>query len=307
MVIFDQAVGKILRYLYFNQKAGQQQSLNYIFSDLRSDILIFGNSRAQHHYDSQILSDSLKLSCFNAGQDGGHSILLPDAQLKIILKRYTPKIVLLEFEPCSVKLYNGDYERLSILLPYLEKYPELLPLIIQRSPFERIKLISAIYPFNSHIINLIRFNTNTHSARKRDNEGYVPLTGKELNFDLINKSSNLLQNENDVNQIADTNKLNALKNIIYLCQQHYIKLIIINSPVFHYKNDKPWEISLACKQALKILQDEKVEFLDFTRDPDFADRLDLFADVGHLNDKGAKVFTSKLSCLIKNNELISSN
>ena len=54
---------------------------NHALKDCKADILIFGASQAQHNYNPRIIRDSLRMSCFNAGQDGGHSILLQFAQI----------------------------------------------------------------------------------------------------------------------------------------------------------------------------------------------------------------------------------
>ena len=175
IAVTDKVIGLVLRRLYFNQTGGQDYSLSYVFSKCNADIVIFGNSRAQHHYDSRIISTGMKMSCYNAGLDGGHSIILPDAELKVITERYSPKIVILEFSPTGIVHYDGDYDRLSVLLPYYQDYPEIRSFLQLRGPFEKIKLMSSIYPFNSDIINIIGFNTNTRAARRHDFEGYIPL------------------------------------------------------------------------------------------------------------------------------------
>ena len=41
---------------------------NYICDKLTDDIIIFGSSRAEHHYNAQMISDSLGIPCYNAGE-----------------------------------------------------------------------------------------------------------------------------------------------------------------------------------------------------------------------------------------------
>ena len=124
IIVADHVSGHFLQYLYFSQKTGNKQNLNYSFADCKSDVIIFGSSRAQHHYDTKIFSDSLHMSCYNAGMDGGHSILLSYAQISVILKRYQPKLIIVEMSPEMV-YHSVDYDKLKVLLPYVKKYPEL--------------------------------------------------------------------------------------------------------------------------------------------------------------------------------------
>ena len=129
IVSLDQVSGTILRRLYFSQKNGQNYALTFVFSNCSSPVIVFGNSRAQHHYDPSILANSLGMRCFNAGQDGGHSILLAYAQIQVLLNRYLPKIIILEFDPLSIESRPEDYAKLSILLPYCKPYPEIDTLV----------------------------------------------------------------------------------------------------------------------------------------------------------------------------------
>jgi len=294
IVSIDQVIGRVTRHLYFSQKAGQNYSLNYVFTECRSQILIFGNSRAQHHYDTHLLSDSLKMSCYNAGQDGGHSIFLPYAQIQVILRRYAPEIIILEFDPNSVKFHSEDYDKLSVLLPYYSVYQYLHPLIEMRSPFEKEKLLSASYPFNSNIVNIIRYNTKSHAARKKDMNGYIPMDNRTLNMTYLrNYPVQTLGNS------VDPNKLKALKDIIQLCKDHHVLLLIVNSPKFYFSGETPNSVSSPEKQAMDIIHQEKTIFLDFSNDAAFAKRMDLFADRIHLNLKGAMLFTQEVAAMVK--------
>lgn len=294
VAITDKGLGLILRKLYFSQTAGQNSSLNYVFSKCNADILIFGNSRAQHHYDSRIISAALKMSCYNAGQDGGHSILLPYALINVATERFSPKIIILEFFTEGIVHYPGDYDRLSILLPYYKEYPEIRSIILLHSPYERIKLMSSIYPFNSDIINIIGFNTNTGEARKNDFEGYVPLK-EVLNIDMLKPQPEIVnQSEIRTQSVVDTNMVKALENIIRLCKGKNISLFIITSPVFHTVNEKQSPPSPVAELSLEIIHRSKVNYLDFSFNPTFIGHFEWFADKNHLNEAGSKVFSNML-------------
>jgi len=294
IAITDKVLGFILNKLYFSQTYGQNHSLNYVLSECKADVLIFGNSRAQHHYDSRIISKALKMSCYNAGQDGGHSIILPYAQIKIMTERHSPKILILEFSPDGILHYTGDYDRLHILLPYCEEYPEIRPLVLLESPYESIKLTSTIYPFNSNLINIIRFNTDYHAVRQQDFEGYVPLK-KVMSINILKQEPEILnQSVIATESVVDSNKVNALEHIISLCKEKNISLFIINSPIFHTVNEKQSPPLPSAKLSLEIIHRNNVNYLDFSHDSTFSGHFELFKDREHLNVEGAKVFSNML-------------
>jgi hypothetical protein len=292
LAITDQVVGFVLRKLYFHQHTGPMHALNYALNDCDADILIFGASQAQHGYDPVMISDSLKMSCYNAGLDGGHSIILQYAEIKEITKRYTPKILILDFHPENIVHYAGDYDRLNVLLPYYKNYPDLRPFILLRSPYERVKLISAIYPFNSMVIDAIRYNTFTHAARIKDIKGYIPLNGV-MNLDMYKSEPEAKQS------VVDTNMVKSLRNTIILCKEKNISLFIVSSPVYRTFKDRQKTRSLAAKLSLEILEKEKVNYFDFSFDTTITERIDWFEDQNHLNDTGTKIFTQKLIDVIK--------
>ena len=295
LVVVDHAAGYMLRKLFFNQKASQESSLTYSFFHCKADLLIFGNSRAQRHYDTRVIADSLKISCFNAGISG-YGMLLPCVQIEVILKRYSPKIIVFEIDPADFEYSAGEYDRLSVLLPYYHALSQLRPLILRRSPFEGFKLLSGIYPFNSNVINIIRYNFNfanpfAHRARRKDFDGYVPIVNKEMQGTIPNTSSEKAHAAIIDTAVIDTNLLKALERIIRLCQKKNIHLILVNSPVFHNRGDHSVPLSKAAKQVLALIHLEKAEFLDFTLEPLFVGQMELFADRDHLNEKGAAIFT----------------
>jgi len=287
--ISDQVVGLILRELYFTQKAGPNQALIYSFNKCNADIIIFGASQASHNYDPRIISDSLKMSCYNAGQDGGHSILMQYAQILAILDRYSPKIIVLEFSPNTIVRYPGDYDRLSILLPYYAEYPQLRPIILLKSPYERVKLLSAIYPYNSNVINIVRFNIDFFAAREKDFDGYIPLEG-EMSYVMLKPDQEKPVNKKHT--VVDSNKVDALKKIISICREKDISLFIISSPIFHTVIEKQIPRSSVAEISLEILRLNKVNYIDFSSDPTFAGHFEWFKDIAHLNENGAKVFSN---------------
>jgi hypothetical protein len=174
VVLFDFAIGAALRHYYFKQESGVQYRTTYSMEQTKADLVIFGSSRATHHYVPDVFEQRLNMSYYNVGRDGNF-IFYHYAVLKSILKRYTPKIIILDISGAEFSVGQDSYDRLSALLPYYKTHPEIRPIVELKSEYEKIKLASSIYPFNSSIITIALGNAEFNKKRNDDTEGYVPL------------------------------------------------------------------------------------------------------------------------------------
>jgi hypothetical protein len=243
-----------------------------------AEVLIFGSSRANHHYVPNVFEEGLKMSYYNTGRDG-NSILYNYAVLKSILRRYTPEIIILDIRPHDFYFNSKGYERLSSLLPYYLNHQEIRSILNLRSPYERIELLSSIYPFNSSIITIGIGNLSINQQRKYDNKGYIPLDGKMKETDLIAFQ--------DPAGTIDTNLLLALDSISEQCFRNNIKLFLCNSP-FYFETTETKIDTL----VRSIVGKYNFKYFDFSNEPDFMCRPDLFRDKSHLNNDGARCYSS---------------
>ena len=139
----DFTIGKILGYYYPKVKTGYYYHTSHSINKTEAEILVFGHSRASHHYNPKIIEKMTGHSCFNAGRDG-QSIFYHTSIFNSILKRHTPKIVVLEYDG-DFNYEKKHYDRISSLLPYYEENKDLGNVIELKSRFESCKLISKIY------------------------------------------------------------------------------------------------------------------------------------------------------------------
>ena len=279
LVIFvlDFAIGRTLRYFYFKESSGFNYRTTYTMEETRADILIFGSSTANHHYVPEVFEDSLKMTYYNTGRDGV-GILGQTAVLKSVLKRYTPKLIILDYTG-SFQQEEKSYDRLAVLLPYYRTHPEIRKIIELKSPFERIKLLSEIYPFNSQILNVAVGNLAINKKRMLDHEGYVALYKKWQDKKEMIKPGPAYS--------VDSNKVSALKDFIKTAKQSGSQIIIIHSPWYkEFKTLQEIDICRAvCAQA-------DVPFWDYTKDTLFLNNRQLFTDLSHLNHTGAILFST---------------
>jgi hypothetical protein len=278
VIILDQIGGAILSKLYFKQSSGLYYRTTYVMDSTTADIVVFGSSRANHHYVPQIFEDSLKMNFYNAGRDGNF-LLFNYATFKSLTKRYTPKIIIFDVNPSDIIKNELGYERLSSLLPYYKTHPEVRSIVELRSSFEKIKLLSAIYPYNSSLLTILVGNLEINKKRKADDRGYVPVIGKIDNEPVLDKS--------EPSSELDTLSIGYLNEIATICQQKGIQLYLVYSPIY-FTTQNPTIHSVFNEIASK----HGFKYFNFSTDSNYVRKKELFKDVAHLNHEGAIEFSS---------------
>lgn len=284
--ILDFGIGTVLKFFYFKQESGAQYRTTFSIEKTDADILIFGSSRANHHYDPDIFEKGLGLSYYNAGRDG-QFIFYHYAVLKAVLKRYSPKIVILDLSNNEFRKNKGAYDRLSALLPYYTEHPEIQEIVNLRGPYERLKNFSHIYPYNSLLFTIAVGNAEFNKKKKGDVKGYVALT-KTYDSDILADTSSVIYE-------FDSLKVNAYRSFIKECANSKVKLYVVCSP-YLIKSD---HVDHSVRMAKEIAQENGIDFFDHSRDSVFLNNAKLFSDVAHLNREGAKVFSDILISRIK--------
>ena len=279
--VFDFLIGNILSYYYFKQQRGADYLTTYAIDSTKADLLIFGSSRANHHYQADVFEKRINLSYFNAGRDGNF-IFYHDAILKAVLKRYSPKMIILDFIHGEFLKDQDSYDRISSLLPYYRSHPEMRSIIELKSPYEKIKLLSHIYPNNSSLLIIAGGNALFSQKKREDINGYIPLT---------KVWTDSIQNENNpVKYEIDSTKIEIYRSFIEDCLNAKITLYIVCSPYFIKSTHQDYSVHLAKEIAKKY----KVKFFDYSQDSAFLNSPKLFADPRHLNEEGANLFSNSL-------------
>jgi hypothetical protein len=284
LIIFtlDFAIGKLISNLYFKQKTGRQYRATYSIEKTNEAILIFGSSRAYHHYIPSVIEDKLKKSSYNTGSPGQYTVY-NYAVLKSVLKRYSPQIILLDISPGEFGIGSETYDRLSFLLPYYQKHEEIRPIVNLRSPYERIKVLSSIYPFNSSLLMILGGNSAYFIKKNIDQKGYKPLLetlNQPIEPDTTYSTYSL-----------DNNKVNSYEKFIKDCIDKNIKLFVFISPTFIKSKNSEYSVVV----AKEIAKRNNIAFFDYSNDTTFTNNPKLFADIGHLNETGSKVFSNLIT------------
>lgn len=279
----DISVGRLLNHYYFKSTSGLFQRTTFSMEESKADILVFGTSRANHHYDIKLIEEKTGISAYNTGRDGNF-VFFQTAILKSVLERYTPKKIILDFTG-TFAYRQKDYDRLSSLLPYYKTHPEIRDVIELKSSFERFKLMSRIYPYNSLLTTIIVGNLDFKKTRKNNElafKGYVPLVG------VYTQPLDSLEVLPYYEKIDD-NKIAVFTEFLNLSKENNIDLTVVYSPVYYlYENN--YSISL-CRE---ICKENGVRFIDYSKDEEFLDYSNLFKDKTHLNSDGASLLTNKV-------------
>ena len=279
--LLDFTIGTTLQYFYFKQESGFLYRTTYAIEKTKAPVLIFGSSRASRHYNPNIFSNQLHLSSYNVGHDGNF-ILYQYAVLSAVLKRYRPKLIVLDITRGDFAIRQNDYERLSALLPYYKGHSEVRPIVQLKSPYEKIKNLSFIYPYNSLLFSIAVGNAEFNKQKMKDIDGYVPIdkifTGSMATADSL------------PNYPMDSIKINTYQAFIKDCLSNNIKLVIVCSPYLFKATNTDNTINLAKAIALK----NHIPFHDFSTDTSFVNKNQLFADSIHLNNGGATIFSNKV-------------
>lgn len=285
VLVMDRLVGSILRHFYFSQTSGAAYRTTYSMDSTKADIIVFGSSRANHHYVPEVFEDNLNLTFYNTGRDGNF-IFYNFAVFKAIIKRHNPKIVIFDVNPNELIYSMEAYDRLSSLLPYYNDHNEIRDIIELRSPYEKLKLLSAIYPFNSNLFSIGAGNLKFNKSRNRDRKGYIPLYGHTRDSVSYSLNSN--------NYRIDMEKVRVVEDIAYKCKENDIELLFIVSPMFVRPSQTVSDSIFRTKAGVF-----KAHYLNFICDSVFESNPRFFVDRNHLNDEGATKFSQKVADYIK--------
>ena len=119
----------------------------FIINNVETDFLIIGSSRAEAHYDCKVLTDSMPgYSVFNCGVDGQRFYYINMA-FNTIMDRYTPRVVIWDFQLRDL-VEDNETENLSLIYPYYYYNPRAKELLDMSNPSLKFILLNNFYSDN---------------------------------------------------------------------------------------------------------------------------------------------------------------
>lgn len=282
LIFLDFIAGSILEVFYFSDRSlsNEYNKLNYSLNQTNEDILIFGSSTAYHGYIPQIFEDSLKISCFNVGQNL-MNIYFHCALLNSILQRYTPRVILLDLTSWDFIKFGDEFEILSDLYPFYFSSNSVKEVIDLSGKYEKLKMLSKTYRYNSKLLLILKYNIITSNDGEK---GYIPLYG-HWEGDIVTDTSNTPP--------YNALMFNYLDRFIRNAGEKQSKVIIIASPRYaKYTKNQYLELE-------RYLNKKGVEFWNYRNDTTFINHKEYYYNITHLNKTGAEQFTKKIVVRLK--------
>jgi hypothetical protein len=259
-------------YVYSNSKPRNKTQFVLQLKNKKIDYVFLGSSRVQNHINTQLVQNLTSKKAMNLGINGAkldHIYLM----LKLLVSN------------------NVSFEKVFIQVDYIYNFdsdskivsPESLPFIRSNSVVNtHLKndnpdfLKSNVIPFYRYAVNDYKigfreffFNVINKKSNQNFNDGFEPKNGKfkDINYklpDTIAKKNKVLD---DITQFCKTNKI----NLVYFCS--------------------PFCTQVSSSNFVSKLKVKIPNLYDFSN---VISNDSLFVDCGHLNEKGADLFTRKL-------------
>lgn len=265
--VLDAAFGIIMNAFVLRKNSTKSQ---YVMNEnIDADLLIVGSSRAKYHYDTPYITDSLKVSSFNTGQDG-RSLTYHDIIIDSYLMHNKPKVIVLELLPEDLSGELND--RINILYPYISNNENIKKIAMDVDKDNAFLLESNFLRHNSQFIGEVKSLKNPFRFANRGYDGLIP-----------KKMIGLKETLNPVKTNVDSLALKSLKDIIMKCNGNNISLIVAISPEL-YTHDKESPIVEICRNYNVTCIDNRMWRLDM-------DPQDYFNDNWHMNRIGAREYT----------------
>lgn len=276
VILFLTAVCLDAIYTYVYLRSSNRGKVEAVFNGkpTQYDVVIMGTSRANNHFVPELF-EKKGLKTFNYGMSGSH-LFETSMLLELMLERnYKIKTILLEAD-LSLSNEKRDEGTTAHYLPFIHHSKTI------SNHFKTEKEFSLWYyiPFYRYIKydSQIGFREMYESIIEKptnhlNNNGYFPLPSKK-----------------GTNMKNDYRRLNPLKNKYYeqikqICKANNIQLITVMTPV--------------CENVKGLNYFDKVIKLypEIHNLENLVQGDNYFSSCGHLNDKGARLFTQKVLLL----------
>lgn len=260
---------------------GDYKSVEYVIKECKDDVLLIGSSVVINSLMPTVIEDSLGVTCFNTG---ANSQTLPyfHTILNCILRRYTPKMIVLGLRPDE--LSGEDIGRYNLLVPYYHTGINEIDSILESQDKREIYLLqSNLYRYNTIWFRILLY----HFIRGHENtsKGFLAHEKPLLPPYMTNSAGS---------QDVSVTKIELFTDIIDKCKERGIEIVVYSPPMYTIYKEKTGTI----KELERICGENNIPYYYDTQDKTFLDHQDWFYDNVHLNKYGAleysKIFASRL-------------
>ncbi len=263
----------------------------------KTEIAIYGSSRAWVHFNSTVIEDSLKHPTYNFGIDG-HTLWLEYLRHELLLKKdKAPKLIIHSIDISTLQklkeLYNSD---------------QFLPYMLWNKDIKEYTEDYAGFDFFDYYVPLIRYYNKTNAIKtsfsmlvKQDNavgriKGYQS-QDIQWNGDFDKAKLKMKSMKAHI----DTSTLVLFDKYLNECKQRNILVILVWSPEY-IEGQKFIPNRGVIVDIYKNLSTKyDIPFFDFSND-EISYQKKYFYNSEHMNRTGSVLFTNKLIDKIKKDE-----
>ena len=276
IVTIDFIFGKVMFYV-----ESQSSSKNFhCMYRAKEDILVLGSSFAARSIVPSVIKDSLGLSCYNAGEPG-NGVLAAWARYNMFVNNHVPKLILYTLTPAFDYVKQEEYSKyLNTVKPYYGKENSVTDMYNNLMDWtDCIILNSNFVKFNSYSAQLIY---HWLSQKNIGLQGYDPLYETFIPYEN--------ENEESINQYKiDIPKMNYLELLFDDIRQKGIPILCVLPPDYRQNLNMYYY-----KEGLQLCEKYNIPVLNHVFYEGISQNAQYFYDIAHLNDKGAKLYSSIL-------------
>ena len=214
---------------------------------------------------------------FNCGLDG-NGIVSMYGIYKILSSRKSPRVVVYDLHELF-DIQTNDNSKYLASLKMAYDHDCIDSIFWDISPNERIKMRSNLYRYNSMLLPIL---SDYFSPHETYNYGYSPLKGT-MKYVKKNNDRRLIDK-------FDCTKKKYFEKLISSCRENSSELLCIISPRYKGEQSK-------FKIITEFMENKGIHVFNFLNLLD--DNPSLFHDAGHLNEKGAIVYSSYVAKKLK--------
>ena len=267
---------------------------------LATDILIIGTSRAESHYDTEVINKITGLKTFNLGLSGTHYNILKIRWKSYLNHNTKPKILILDLDDGALQNSENIYDKFQYL-PYFgtPEYESVAEKIDSDYFFEKIIPIYKYRSYEMNIFNQIK-SLKSRSLCPKNVNGYIEHDINWIDKDYLNfkkiLDKNILPPKFDLHNYSLG--LSVLSEIIKDCQINNIKVFFIWSPSYYesqtYLSENKKHINLILEG---ISKENNINYFNFSKDS-LCFRKKYFYNSAHMNKNGVIIFSKKIGNLL---------
>ncbi|MBP6825454.1 MAG: hypothetical protein KA165_02745 [Saprospiraceae bacterium] len=283
----DVLAGIALDWLRDHSPDGRYYKTKYSLESCKEDVVVIGSSRGEINYVSQVIEDSLGMSCWNAGR-GGQGTPYFKAIQEGILTRYAPKVVILNVDDNDLET-PPNYEHAGVLRPFYHSCAAIRPVLDKTSTFEWLLMKSRLYAYNSSFYYLIRPYFVEGLDGKTSDKGWKPRLDK-----MTAEFDGTLQPE-PARTNLDTASVALFESIVTKLKEKGCRIFFVVSPNY----GRTVSASSAIEYLKQTSAKNDIPLFIYSNDTSFITKPEYFVDPDHLNVDGARLFTQRLVEQIK--------